>query len=111
VHLTARRQMRSIAALHASVNQTELRNKLEERKKTVTLSIVVIGSVVLYCPFVTFKIISLIKDTDSNTKYLFEPIAMTCIHLQSILNPLIVSLRLTKIRAGVLKKLRCSWFS
>jgi hypothetical protein len=106
VNLTAYRQMKAINAQQAAVQQTD-QNRIKEYKRTFTLGLLAIASVLLYCPSLVIKSIGVTKGKEWNDdfKYTSQQIWLTFVHIQSLINPLILSLRLSYIRAGVIKKL------
>lgn len=110
VYHTVRCQTRAITAQKAAVSQQEqtekAKTRLKELRRYFTLGIIFFASIVLYLPALLTKIIgaSLGKDSTLDFKYISQFIWITCIYLQSLVNPLIVSLRLSHIRRGVLKK-------
>lgn len=106
VNLTARRQMRAINIQQAAVQPTT-QNRIKEYKRTFTLGFLALASVFFYLPTFIIKIIGVTKGKEWNEdfKYISQHIFLTFLHLQSLVNPLILSLRLSYIRAGVKKKL------
>ncbi|XP_031566596.1 alpha-1A adrenergic receptor-like [Actinia tenebrosa] len=110
VSLTAHRQTRTISIQQATFQQTNnsVLDRIKEAKRTFTLGSIVLASALLYCPFVIINIITGIKGQGDNAdfKYISRSIALTCLHFQSLLNPFILSLRLSPIREGVTTKMR-----
>ncbi|XP_031570581.1 adenosine receptor A1-like [Actinia tenebrosa] len=104
IHLTARRQMRTIVAQQQSVAQ---QGKIKEYKRTLTLGLVVLASVVCLCPILILKIVGAVKSNwgDDDFRYLSQGIYFTVMHMQSIINPIIYSFRLSDIRSGVKNKI------
>jgi len=110
VQVTAYRHRRAIAQQEAAVQQQEQQNQLMEYKHTFTVSMLVLAIVLFYCPFIiTAAIIEAIKgkDVPDDFKYISQPIYITFAYLQSLVNPLIMSLRLSYLRQGVKNKLFC----
>ena len=106
INLTARRQMRAIAAQEQSVAQ---QSKIKEYKRTFTLGLIVLASVACLCPILIMKIVGAVKGNWSDDfRYVSQSIYVTCINLQSLINPIIYSLRLSDIRSGVAKRLCCN---
>ncbi|KAK3752307.1 hypothetical protein QZH41_001501 [Actinostola sp. cb2023] len=103
VQVTAYRHRRAIAQQAASVQQEEQQNRLQEYKRIFTMSMLVLASVLFYSPLFITAIIKAIKgkDVPGDFKYISQPIYATFIYLQSLVNPLIMSLRLSYIRQGV----------
>jgi ABC-type Fe3+ transport system permease subunit len=102
----AYRQMKAISVQQAAV-QGPNQNKIKEYKRTFALGVVLLASVLLYCPLLIVKIIALTKGKEWNAdfKYTAQSYVVAFTHLQSLVNPLILSLRLSYIRACVIKKL------
>ncbi|KAK3737847.1 hypothetical protein QZH41_004787 [Actinostola sp. cb2023] len=109
VQVTAHRQRRAIAQQVAAVQQEGQQNRLQEYKRAFTTSMLVLTSVLFYCPLIITVIIEAIKgkDVSDDFKYIARPIYESFIYLQSLVNPLIISLRLSYIRQGVKNKLFC----
>uniref|UniRef100_A0A6P8IZ05 Trace amine-associated receptor 1-like n=1 Tax=Actinia tenebrosa TaxID=6105 RepID=A0A6P8IZ05_ACTTE len=106
VHLAARRQMRAIVAQQQSVAQ---QSKIKEYKRTFTLGLIVLASVACLCPLLVLKIIGTVKgNLKDDLRYISQAIYFTTLNLQSIIDPIIYSLRLSDIRTGVAKRLRCN---
>ncbi|XP_031561281.1 adenosine receptor A3-like [Actinia tenebrosa] len=106
IHLTARRQMRAIVAQQQSVAQ---QSKIKEYKRTFTLGLIVLASVVCLCPILVLKIVGVVNGNWSDDfKYLSQGIYISGLNLQSLINSIIYSLRLSDIRSGVAKKLCCN---
>ncbi|XP_031568930.1 adenosine receptor A1-like [Actinia tenebrosa] len=107
VHLTARRQMRAIVAQQQSVAMKQ--SKIKEYKRTFTLGLIVLASVACLCPLLVLKIVGAVKGNfNDDIRYTSQAIYFTILHLQSIINPIIYSLRLSDIRTGVAKRLQCN---
>ncbi|KAK3741765.1 hypothetical protein QZH41_002171 [Actinostola sp. cb2023] len=113
VQVTAYRQRRAIAQQVAPAvqqeEQEEQQNRLQEYKRIFTMSMLVLASVLFYSPVIITAIIKAIegKNVPGDFKYISQPIYATFIYLQSLVNPLIMSLRLSYIRQGVKNKLFC----
>ncbi|XP_020910296.1 histamine H2 receptor [Exaiptasia diaphana] len=111
VQITAYRQSRTIALQKASVQQPndeqEQEQRLKEYKRVFMMTILVIASVLFYTPYIIVSVIKATRGTDvtSNFQYVATPICATLIHLQSLINPIIMSLRLSYIRQGIKNKL------
>ncbi|XP_031567958.1 D(1)-like dopamine receptor [Actinia tenebrosa] len=106
IHLTARRQMRAIAAQQEPVVQ---QSKIKEYKRIFTLGLIVLASVACLCPILVLKIVGAVKGNWSDDfRYISQGIYVTFFHLQSLINPIIYSLRLSDIRTGVAKRLCCN---
>lgn len=108
MHLTAFRQMKSIAVQQASVRRSDLQ-KLKNSRRIFTLGIVVTMYVVLFLSLFVMRIVSSRKGTEwlgRQFQYQTIHIWVTCLHMQSLFNPIIFSLRLSDIRKEVLKKFR-----
>ncbi|XP_028516693.1 histamine H2 receptor [Exaiptasia diaphana] len=112
VQVTAYRQRRAIAAHAATVQlqqeeQEKQERRLEEHKRAFTMGVLVLASILLYCPYIINAIL-LANNGGDRSNFISTPgFAATFIHLQSLLNPIIVSLRLSYIREGVKNKLCC----
>lgn len=85
----------------------ELRDRLQEHKRGFTMVILVLVTFVCYCPFIITVIIETVhgKDVTKHFKYIAQVIYITFVNLQSLVNPLVVSLRMSNIRASVKMKL------
>ena len=113
VQFTARRQRRVVDIQHVAVQQEDVvqqeeqRKRLQEYKQCFTMALLVITTVLFYCPGIVSGIIQAAKgkEVTDDFQYIAFPIFVTFIHLQSLVNPLIMSLRLSYIRKGVKKKL------
>lgn len=108
VQRAAHQQRRSIAAQQATVQGEEAR-KISECKRAFTTGIVVITTVGLYCPLIAVFIVVGIKGDQltSEFKVISATAGATFVHMQSFINPLILSLRLSYIWEGVRKNLCC----
>ena len=115
VHITARRQHRAIVAQQQAVVQREPRSEQQENqvlefKRSFTLGMLVLVSILFYCPRIVAMIIEGVKKEEFTSEKTFLSLHITLffIHVQSLVNPLIMSLRLSYIRKGVKKKLKFS---
>jgi len=110
VYGTANRQSRTIARQKDVILQRcELEKKkllLKDMKRYSTLGMILLASVALYLPSLFAKAIgvTLGRDSTHDFKYISQFIWVTSIYIQSLVNPLIVSLRLSNIKKGVFKK-------
>ena len=110
VHITANRQRRRIVnAEQTTSEQEEHQIRLKEYKQTISMSLMVLASVILYCPFIAVTIVQSIKgkEVTHDFKYIATTTSVLFINLQSLVNPIIFSLRLSYIREGVKNKLFC----
>jgi len=85
----------------------ELKLRLQEHKRTLLMGMLVLAAFICYCPFIITTIIDAVKgrDVTEDFKYIAIPIAVSLANLQSLVNPLTVSLRMSAIRKGVTNKL------
>ena len=113
VQFTAWRQRRVINLQQAAVQQEdtvqqeEQHKRLQEYKRCFTMALLVITTVLFHCPSIVALIIEVAKgkQVTDDFQYIALPIFITFVCLQSLANPLIMSLRLSYIRKGVKKKL------
>ncbi|XP_020908018.1 histamine H2 receptor [Exaiptasia diaphana] len=111
VQLTAYRQSKTIAQQQASVQQADEQQQQEQRlkeyKKGLVMTILVGLMVVFYIPFMIVAAIEAVggKDVTREFKYLSSPVCITFLQLQSLINPIIMTLRLSYIRQGIKNKL------
>ncbi|XP_020913397.1 trace amine-associated receptor 7h-like [Exaiptasia diaphana] len=110
VYHTSRRQRAIIADITAVSTQQDIdktKKMLKELKCYFVFGLVIISTVILYLPSLVTKIIgvSMGQEFTPEFKYIGQFIWVTCVYLQSLANPLIISLRLSYIRKGVFKKL------
>ena len=111
VQLTAYRQKRIIALQEESVQQpSELQQqerRLQEYKRVSMMTMLVVFSVLFYTPFIIGTAIEFVngKEVTSDFKYIAWPICSTFVNIQSLINPIIMSLRLSYIRQGIKNKL------
>ena len=110
VQLTAYRQSRNIALQQESVlqpdEQQQQEQRLKDRKRVFTMTILVVLSILFYIPSTIVTVIQVVKGEDetSDFQYLTMPICTTFTHLQSLINPIIMSLRLSYIRQAIKNK-------
>ena len=108
--MTAYRQSRTIALQQASVQQPDEQQQQEQRikeyKRVFTMTILVVLSILFYTPFLIVTVIEALngKDVTSDFQYIASPICITFVHLQSLINPIIMSLRLSYIRQAIKNK-------
>lgn len=115
VQITAYRRRKAFRArVAANINsndqtQEDEKSRLQEYKHALTTSMLVLATFVCYCPFISVAMIKTAqgKDVTPDFKYLSDTIGVTFVNLQSLVNPLIVSLRIAAIRNNVNKKLCC----
>ncbi|KAK3726502.1 hypothetical protein QZH41_003897 [Actinostola sp. cb2023] len=90
-----------------TVQQQEQQHRLWEYKRAFTMAILVFASILFYCPVMVTLVIQALKgkDVTDDFKYIAYPIYATFGHLQSLVNPLIMSLRMSCVRQGVKKRL------
>lgn len=107
IQKTANRQRRTIQAQVQAVQQESTAEN--NRRRQVTMILVVLATFLLYCPYITVVIIEFSKGkfTTNDFQYISHPIGATFIHLQSLVNPIVISLRLSYIREGIKSKLPC----
>ncbi|XP_028519332.1 histamine H2 receptor-like [Exaiptasia diaphana] len=111
VQVTAYRQRRAIALQQESVLQPDEQQRQQERlkeyRRVFMTSILVIASILFYVPVVVVTVIQAIEGSDvtDDFKYISAPICATFLHLQSLINPILVSLRLSYIRTSIKNKL------
>ena len=114
VYATSLRQKASIKALEESVSKEEkdqAQKRMREFKNYFCFGIVVLSTVILYAPTLVTKVIgvSMGIDVTPEFKFIGQFTWVSCIYLQSLANPIIVTLRLSYIRRGVFKKLCCKY--
>ena len=110
VHITANRKRRRITNAEPTTSeQEEQQIRLKEYKQTFSMSLMVLASVILYCPFMAVMITRAIegKEVTNDFKYIAPDISIIFVNLQSLVNPIIFSLRLSYIHEGVKNKLFC----
>lgn len=90
--------------------QQEKKRLFREYKCAFTTAMIVITTVIFYSPMIICVIIESFKgkDVTDDFKWISQPISVTFINLQSLVNPLIMSLQMSNIRKSVKKKLFCS---
>jgi hypothetical protein len=107
IHVTSFRQMKSIAVQQAAVQRTDL-NTVKNFRRVFTLGIVVMIYGTLYISLFVVRIISSRRGNGwigDQFRYQAIHVWITCLHIQSFINPLIYSLRLSDIRKEVFKKI------
>lgn len=111
VQLTAYEQKRAIQVQVESLQQenTDEVTRRRHYKHAVTMAVIVIATLVFYCPYIVTAIIQLTKgkDVTDDFQYISFAISGTFIHLQSLVNPIFISLRLSYIREGIKNILLC----
>ncbi|KXJ17236.1 Trace amine-associated receptor 7b [Exaiptasia diaphana] len=111
VQMTAYRQSKTIAQQQASVQQSDEEQQQEQRpkeyKKGLVMTVLVGSMVAFYIPFMIVAVIEAVwgNDVTREFKFLKGPVCATFLHLQSLINPIIMSLRLSYIRQGIKNKL------
>lgn len=112
VRLTTHRQRRMIAAqLEAVEHQKETyqrKRQYLEYKRALTATSLVLANVIFYLPLfvtLTIELAAKAEKRTNNFTYIVEPCIRTFGFLQSLVNPIIMSLRMSSIRQGVKKKL------
>lgn len=120
VHMAASRHKKAIGLQNVQTNKSgesteqeerNIHHKLREYKRAFTVTMVVVASSIFYLPMMISFIIEAVfgKHLTVDFKYVALPIYLTFVHLQSIVNPVIISLRFSYIREGVMQKLcKCS---
>lgn len=123
VQVTAYRQRKNIQAQADAVIQLEenaqtvavqkkekdeKHRRRKQYKQAITTSMLVVASILCYCPYIITAVIQSTKGKDVTNDFIYisHPIAATFVHLQSLVNPTILSLRLSYIRKGV-KQIVC----
>ncbi|XP_020915760.1 adenosine receptor A2b-like [Exaiptasia diaphana] len=112
VQLTAYRQRKDIAHQQESTQQPDKHqqqeNRLVEYKKVSMTVTIVVMSFLFYMPLIITTVIeALRKDVSRDFKYHAVFVCLTFVHLQSLIIPIILSLRLSYIREGIKNKLVC----
>ncbi|XP_020900818.1 5-hydroxytryptamine receptor 2C-like [Exaiptasia diaphana] len=116
VHITAYYKRKTISNAAMSTSQQSQQDRTEQQKQQIkeykrafTMGILVLTSVIFYFPFITVSIIQAVngKEVTQDFQYIAKEISATIIHLQSLINPFIISLRIKKIRKGLKKKMMC----
>lgn len=112
VSITARRHRRSINVVQA-IGQPELqeeeRKRVQEIKLAITTSILLLASFIFYSPYIIIGIIQSIKGNEDSEflRYLSVPVGTTFLHLQSLVNPFIMTIRLSYMREEIKKTFSC----
>lgn len=112
VQIIAQRQRNAIQAQVQAVQQDtteEASRRRQQFKHALNITVIVLATFLLYCPNIVSSIIQLTKGKDitDDFQYISHPISVTSAHLQSLVNPILISLRLSYIREGVKNKLLC----
>ncbi|XP_020915274.1 histamine H2 receptor [Exaiptasia diaphana] len=113
VQLTAYRQSRIIARQIATVKETnneqqqEQEQRLQEYKRVFTMTMLVALSFLFYAPLIVTAVIEATKgkDVTNDFQFIAGPICISFVNLQSLINPIIMALRLSYIRQGIKNKL------
>lgn len=114
IHMTAARHVKNIAVLYNNQDSINIRlqtAKLKIIKHTFTIGLVALMFVVTFIPMIVCRGLRLVKGKEwasGDFTYISAPIWITCIHIQSVVNPMIYAMRIVYIRKGVLKRLKCS---
>ncbi|XP_028514274.1 5-hydroxytryptamine receptor 2C [Exaiptasia diaphana] len=117
VHITAflhRRRRRATkaqaqnqnAAVPANEQEEEKREK-QEYREAVTMGIIIAASIVFFIPLIMYFVVFASDASNDLKHFIFPSIAFTIVNLQSIVNPVIMSLRVKPIRKEIAKKLFC----
>jgi len=113
VQITAHRHRRAInaqlQAVQQKTNTDEDNRRRRQFKQAMTMALVVLSTFLFYCPYILNGILLSTKGKDfsDDFKFINFAIDLTFIHLQSLVNPIVISLRLSYIRAGVKTKVLC----
>jgi len=112
VQITAYRQRCTIRAQAQAVEpnpSTEENRQRRQYKQALTVGMIVVATILLYCPFIINTAIefALRESTKDAFQFIAFATELTFVHLQSLVNPIVISLRLSYIREGVKKKLLC----
>lgn len=109
VNKTAHRQMKVINAQKVAVQGPNIiKDSIKEYKRTFALVTIAFATVLFHVPILITRLMSLTNLEEWSIRYVIPSITITLVALQSFINPLILSIRLSYIRAGVVKKLsRC----
>lgn len=107
VQITAFRQRRAIQAQLQAVQQLEDKEadqvRRQQLRQAATMGMLVIASTLCYLPYIITGVVQSTKGKDATDdfQYISFTIGITFAHLQSLVNPMIISLRLSYIRDGV----------
>lgn len=103
VHVTSYRKRKAIATQAESVKQ---QSQALEFKRVVIVWILLIETFLFCCPTIIMILIEIVagRDVTDDFKYVSHPIYVTFAHLQSLVNPITISLRLSCIRKELKKK-------
>jgi len=113
VQITAYRQRRAInaqvQAVQQETNTDEDNRRREQFKQAMTMVLIVLSTFLFYCPYIINSILLSTKGKNftDDFKFIYFAIDLTFIHFQSLVNPIVISLRLSYIREGVKNKIRC----
>jgi len=113
VQITAYRQRRHInaqvQAVQQETNTDEDNSRRQQFRQAMTMALVVLSTFLFYCPHIINSILLSTKGKDFSLHFQFInfPIDSTFIHLQSLVNPIVISLRLSYIREAVKNKVLC----
>jgi len=112
VYKTAHNQRRKIQAQSKDVQREErerIKEMLRDYKRAVNTSVIVLSSFVCYCPFICVVVIEMSRESTVTDDFIYIAhfIGFTFVHLQSLVNPTIMALRLSHIRKEVKKLLVC----
>ncbi|KXJ23568.1 Cannabinoid receptor 2 [Exaiptasia diaphana] len=116
VQLRAHRHMKEIvkrrmaaASLKEATDKhkQDYQRRYQEYKQIMTIGIIVLANFILYFPFIIILILSVTNTLESTGYFriIAVPLAVTFFNLQSIVNPFIVSLRLSFIRKAIKEKI------
>ena len=107
VSLTAIRHKRAInAQVVVAQGAQSQQDRLKEIKRCFAMGMMVVENFLLSIPLITISVIGKVHGIDITPDYQFlaVPICLIFIILQSMVNPIIFSLRLSYIRNGVKRK-------
>lgn len=113
VQMTAYRQRRAIQnqveAVQQETTEEEVIRRRQQSMCRMTMSLIVVATFLFYCPYIITTIIHLTqgKDVTDDFQYLSFTISVTFVHLQSLVNPIVISLRLSYIREEIKNNLLC----
>jgi len=112
VQITAYRQRRAIQDQVQAVQpdpNTEEDIRRIHYKQAVAVGLVVLATFLFYCPLIVFTAIQSTQRKYVTDDFQFISFAteLTFIHLQSLVNPIVIYFRLSYIREGIKDKLLC----
>lgn len=92
---------------HQQEQNEERKRKLRELKNALTTALLVLFLILSYLPLIITSIIETShgKEFTADFKYLSQPISLLFINLQSVVNPILMSLLMSTIRKGVKNKI------